>query len=33
MVAMVGYASDSGFAKWLTENGYTLPGGAPARLF
>lgn len=27
---MAGYGSDSGFADWLTENGYTLPVGSPS---
>lgn len=25
---MAGYGDDSGFQTWLTENGYTLPGGS-----
>jgi len=27
---MAGYGDDSGFAAWLSENGYTLPEDAPA---
>lgn len=27
---MAGYGDDAGFEAWLTENGYTLPGGAPS---
>lgn len=27
---MAGYGDDNGFNAWLTENGYTLPAGAPA---
>ena len=27
---MAGYGDDSGFNTWLTENGYTLPMGAPS---
>lgn len=27
---MAGYGDDSGFSAWLTENGYTLPEGAPS---
>ncbi|KQU96787.1 hypothetical protein ASD00_18220 [Ensifer sp. Root31] len=27
---MAGYGEDSTFQAWLTENGYTLPGGAPS---
>lgn len=26
---MAGYSDDSAFSDWLSENGYTLPGGAP----
>ncbi|KQW79721.1 DnaT-like ssDNA-binding protein [Brevundimonas sp. Root1279] len=26
---MAGYGDDAGFEAWLTENGYTLPDGAP----
>lgn len=27
---MAGYGDDAGFTTWATENGYTLPAGAPA---
>lgn len=27
---MAGYGGDSAFSAWMTENGYTLPAGAPA---
>lgn len=27
---MAGYGTDEGFTAWLTENGYTLPAGAPS---
>ncbi len=27
---MAGYGEDSTFQAWLTENGYTLPGGSPS---
>jgi hypothetical protein len=27
---MAGYGDDTAFAAWLTDNGYTLPGTAPA---
>lgn len=27
---MAGYGDDTGFAGWLSDNGYTLPGGSPA---
>ncbi len=27
---MAGYGDDAGFASWLTENGYVLPGTAPS---
>jgi hypothetical protein len=27
---MAGYGDDAGFAAWLSENGYTLPVGAPS---